>query len=891
MKSSWFLHHARPPARVPVVLLACLFALAACTGAFADTKGKLTGRIVDAKNQPVLGANVQLVGTTLGAAASEDGYYLILNVPVGGYTARVSAVGYQTNLVKEVRLSAGQTTTLNVTIIESVISMGEVTSVAEKPLVDTRQTSSVAILSKDDINALPVQSLTDVVNLQAGVVDGHFRGGRAGEVQYQVDGVSVNNPYDNSSVVQLDKSVLQEVQVITGTFDAEFGQAMSGVVNAILRSGSDEKYEASAEAYGGEYATQSSGPNGFPYVKSAFPPPVQSYTVSLSGPSGIPKTTFLVNARRFRDDGYLYGQRRFLPADTTDFSRKIFVPSGDNATVAMNDHREWSGQVKISNRSLPDVQISYQAIGGIVEGHRYDFNYRFNPDGIRTQKTLSLVHGIDWTHTLSDNTFYTVSLRQNYFKYTDFAFASAYDPAYYAAGAPRSDPNYELGAIIQGYDIGRFEQKTNTVLIKVSLTSQVSQAHLFKFGIETQSSALGFGAPTALAYDIVSGTQSTIRVIPDTLATDFREYHPIAMAAFLQDRVEVLDFLIRAGLRLEYFDANATVPGNLENPANAIRGAPPSIARRTTRKLALAPRLGMSYPISATGALYFSYGHFYQMPEMQFLYSNSDYSVLRNLQAGIDQFGVLGNPDIKPEFTVQYEFGFKQQFGQTLGLDVSAFYKDIRNLLGVEFIDSYADARYARFTNVDFGSVNGIKLSLDQRLGASLSLSLNYTYENAVGNSSDPNETAVRAASGQDARPRVEPFDWDQRHTVNLAGSWMQQDDLSITIILRYGSGSPYTPAVNSAFGAQLETNSSVKPAWTSLDVRAEKYFHIGSATLTVFARALNLTDERFANGSVFASTGSPYYSTSPAADREALADPSRFAPPRRVEAGVGIRF
>jgi outer membrane receptor for ferrienterochelin and colicin len=137
----------------------------------------------------------------------------------------------------------------------------------------------------------------------------------------------------------------------------------------------------------------------------------------------------------------------------------------------------------------------------------------------------------------------------------------------------------------------------------------------------------------------------------------------------------------------------------------------------------------------------------------------------------------------------------------------------------------------------------------------------------------------------------VEPFDWDQRHTVNLAGSWMQQDDLSITVILRYGSGSPYTPAVNSAFGAQLETNSSVKPAWTSLDVRAEKYFHIGSVTLTVFARALNLTDERFANGSVFASTGSPYYSTSPAADREALADPSRFAPPRRVEAGVGIRF
>ena len=124
MMSSWFLHHAGRYARQPVVLMTCLVALTASSGAFADTKGKLTGRIVDAKNQPVLGANVQIVGTTLGAAANEDGYYLILNVPVGDYTARVSAVGYQTNLVKEVRLSAGQTTTLNVTVAESVISMG-----------------------------------------------------------------------------------------------------------------------------------------------------------------------------------------------------------------------------------------------------------------------------------------------------------------------------------------------------------------------------------------------------------------------------------------------------------------------------------------------------------------------------------------------------------------------------------------------------------------------------------------------------------------------------------------------------------------------------------------------------------------------------------------------
>src|SRR5512140_2404139 len=329
----------------------------------ADTKGKLTGRVVDDKGQAVLGANVLVVGTSIGAAADEEGRYLILNVPAGVYDVRFSAVGYQTKLVKEVHVNAGQTTTLNVTTSEALINAGEVTTVAQQPLVDTRQTSAVAILGKDDIAMLPVQNLTDVINLQAGVVDGHFAGGRSDEVQYQVDGVSVNNPYDNTSVLQLDKSVLQEVQVISGTFDAEYGQAMSGVVNAVLRSGSEERFDANLEVYGGSYAPNNNG--DFPHAKFSFPPVQHSYTGSVSGPAGIPHTSFLVNLRRFIDDGYLYGERRFLPTDASNFATKQFNPTGDGKAVAMGTLREWSGQFKLSNHSLQDVQLSYQAVGAI----------------------------------------------------------------------------------------------------------------------------------------------------------------------------------------------------------------------------------------------------------------------------------------------------------------------------------------------------------------------------------------------------------------------------------------------------------------------------------------------------------------------------------------------
>jgi outer membrane receptor protein involved in Fe transport len=877
----------RRPYPAVLLLVACATLLHGV--ALADTKGKLTGKVVDQKNEGVIGANVVLVGTTMGGTAGLDGSYTLLNIPPGVYDVRFSAIGYQTKLLKAVKISAGQTTTENITMPEATIEAGEVVTVAERPLVDTRQTSSIAILGKDDLQALPVQNVTDVVNLQAGVVDGHFRGGRAGEVQYQVDGVSVNNPYDNTSVLQLDKSVLQEVQVISGTFDAEYGQAMSGVVNAVLRSGTDERYEVSGEAYGGAYVINGADRNQFPHTSVTFPPAVQSYTLAISGPVPIPKTSFLLNARRFTDEGYLYGERRFRPMDTSDFSDKVFVPTGDGQKASLGRAEEWSGQFKVANRSIEGVQLSYQAVGSYGKANGFDFAYRYNPDGETAQKRASIVHGIDWTHTLSPTVFYTLSLRQNYFSYTDYVFESVYDSSYYWAGVPRGDPNYELGAIIQGYSLSRFKQKTNSFLAKGSLTSQVTPLHLVKVGIEFQTSSMGFGSPGSLGGLILDGKHSQVYIVPDTLAQGLRTYYPVSFAAFAQDRIEFSEILVRAGVRLEYYDSRSRIPSDLENPANVIQGAPESVPQRTTRKFIVAPRLGISYPTTASGAIYFSWGYFYQMPGMGSLYANSDYTILRNLQAGATRYGVMGNPDIRPEFTKQYEFGFKQEFGKLLGVDLSVYYKDIRDLLGVEFIDTYADSRYARFTNVDFGSVYGVKLTIDQRLSSTVSLSLNYTFQNAIGNSSDPNETANRAAAGEDPRPRQVPFDWDQRHTLNLSALWMQPGDFAVTAILKYGSGSPYTPAVGSGWGALLEKNSFPKPGWATVDLRAEKSFSIAGRTFSAFLRVLNLLDARYANGFVFATTGSPYYTLTPPADALSLIDPARYAVPRRVEIGFGF--
>jgi outer membrane receptor protein involved in Fe transport len=851
---------------------------------FSQTTGKLSGQVTDTDGEPLIGTNIELEGTGQGAATDKDGFYIILNVRAGTYNMRIFYIGYQTKIIENVIVNADKTTRINIELASEAITGEEVIVTASQPLVEFNQTSAISTIVKDDIEALPVQDLTEIVNLQAGVVDGHFRGGRLGEVQYQVDGVSVNNPYDNLSTLQLDRSVLEEVQVISGTFDAKYGQAMSGVVNSVLRSGSN-KFEWSGEVYLGDYYT--SDETRYPNNNSYNPSTIQNYQLTLSGPIPKVNTTFLLSSRRFVDDGYLFGERRFVPTDTNNFEIPEFKPGGDGATVPMKVKEEWSGQFKIANRSISKVQLSYQAILLDVERSDYKHGFRLNPDGTNALQTFSISHGFDWAHTLSEKMFYRLNLRQNYYSYNDYKYKDVEDNRYQRAGAPQGEANYEFGAFVQGVDLTRFEQKTNSGIAKIDLTWQVNRANLIETGVEIQSSEVSFGSPGFLK---VVGP----RVLIPVSGTEPEEpkvetYYPKQLAAFAQDRFEWSDLVLRAGLRLDLFDANATIPSDLQNPANAISGAPQSHQQKTTLKSSLSPRLGFNFPLSSTIALYFSYGHFYQMPGLRELYSNSNNLVLDELQEGGINFGVMGNPDLKPELTIQYEFGLKQALTKNIGLELTLFYKDIRDLLGVEFVSTYAAADYARFTNVDFGSIAGFTIKFDQRPIGPFRTTLDYTLQFADGNSSDPKETANRAEAGKDPRPRIISFNWDQRHTLNATGIFSKSGNYTLSAILRLGSGQPYTPAFGSGFNADLETNSGRKPSFVLLDFRGEKFLSIGKINTSLYLKIINLLNTHFVNGFVFNNTGSPDYSQFPEVEAAALIDPSRFHEPRRIEFGFTI--
>lgn len=853
----------------------------------AQTTGKIAGRVVDDNGEPLIGANITIVGTTRGTAADFEGYYSIINVRAGTYTLKISYVGYQSKIIENVEVNADRTTNIDAVLVPEAIEGDEVVITAQRPIIEVNLTSSVSTIQTDEIERLPVQNLDEIVNLQAGVVDGHFRGGRLGEVQYQVDGVSVNNPYDNSSTLQLDRSILSEVQVISGTFDAKYGQAMSGVVNAVLKTGT-ENFQWSAEVYGGDFLPLDN--DNYPHNEDYKPWSIQSQQLTLGGPTPIPNTTFFLSGRRYINDGYLFGERRFLPTDESDFETPEFFPTGDGEIIPMNTTENYSGHFKATNRSIDGIQLSYQAIYNHITRTEYNHNYRLNPDGIADKKTISLTHGLDFTHTINNDMFYNISLRQNYFDYKDMKYEDVFDPRYIEAGEPRSNANYEDGAIVQGVNLGRFHQKTNAAIVKTNFTWQANRTNLIETGAEFQYSNVLFGSPGFLSNVVVNGVQMLLpQYGTEPSDPKVEEYQPYQFAAYLQDRVEWGDIVVRAGVRFEMFDANAKVPDDLRNPANSIQGAPTSQLKETTIKTSVAPRLGFSFPLTSTASVYFSYGHFYQIPNLEYLYGNSNYLVLKDLASNAIDYGTLGNPDLKPQLTVQYEVGLKQAFTDYLGMELTFFYKDIRDLLGTEFVTTYNAAEYSRRTNVDFGSAYGFTISLDQRQIGPLSSTLDYTLQFANGNSSDPNETANRAEAGKDPRPRDIPFDWDQRHTLNATIILAETDNYAISSIIKYASGQPYTPAIGTGFNADLETNSGRKSSYTIIDLRAEKYFDLGFGRLSLFLRVFNLLNTRNANGFVFSTTGSADYSQFPFLDRVQLSNPGRFHEPRRIEIGISI--
>ncbi|MCH7771533.1 MAG: TonB-dependent receptor, partial [Bacteroidetes bacterium] len=167
---------------------------------FAGTTGKVKGHIYDKQTgEALIGVNVWLDGTSLGAATDVEGFYIILNIPPGKYNLKVSYISYTTEIV-EVQVNVDLTTTQSFNLSAATIGVEEIIVIADIPVVKMDQTNTSANMNAEQIDELPVQELNDLIQLQAGVVIDtrggvHIRGGRSSEVAYLVDGVPISDQF------------------------------------------------------------------------------------------------------------------------------------------------------------------------------------------------------------------------------------------------------------------------------------------------------------------------------------------------------------------------------------------------------------------------------------------------------------------------------------------------------------------------------------------------------------------------------------------------------------------------------------------------------------------------------------------------------------------------
>lgn len=287
------------------VVLITLIALLFVYPLWSGTTGKIAGTVIDKENgDPLPGANVTIVGTTIGAAADLNGRYTILHIPPGTYDVQVSVIGFSKVIVSDVRVHIDQTARVDFALEVEQIELSEVTVVAERTIIRPDVATSVVAVTAREVEELPVVNIESVVELQAGIQDNlEIRGGGADEALFLMDGVTLRDPRNNKPITSLALSSIKEISVERGGFNAEYGQVRSGIVNVVTKEGSKSAYHGSIELKYSPPGAKHFGVSVFD-ENSFFLRPYYDDEVCWTGTKGEPFED--INSNEFWDDGEPY---------------------------------------------------------------------------------------------------------------------------------------------------------------------------------------------------------------------------------------------------------------------------------------------------------------------------------------------------------------------------------------------------------------------------------------------------------------------------------------------------------------------------------------------------------------------------------------------------------
>lgn len=897
---------------------------------YAQNTGKLRGKITDASTgEPLIGANVILEGTTYGSATDIEGDYTILKVPSGYYTVVVHHLGYAKVLTKSVKILTDLTTTLNVQLTQSAIALKEeVVVVAEAPMIKKDMTSTESRITSEEIKNLPLQNINQLIVQQAGVNKDqngniHIRGGRSTEISYLLNGISITDDYTRSQALTVETESIQELQVISGTFNAEYGNAMSGVINMVTKTGGS-KFESSLELWAGDYVSDHK--NIFWGIEKFNPFSIYNIQASVGGPIVKDQLSYFGTVRRSYNEGYLYGINTYNPKGRS-------YP-GDGSYVSMNSSERWSGQGTLEWQMAGNMKLKADGFGSREWNHYYTHTYRLNPNGEKGGTSTGLSFFTKLTHQVFSTTFHEVTLAYKYNEYISKLYDHADDPRYVHPDSLNA-PGYHY--YTAGTDLNIFQRSTESIIAKWDITSQINKYNLIKVGTEIQSDKVFYRYITLVPSKNANGQdlEPFVASIPSVESPNHDEFNrtPFKYAVYLQDKIELENMIINFGLRFESFDPRGRIPSdktdpNIYNPfklehiykdinkdgeigldeqfdANkyTFKEREAFWYKSASVKTLLSPRFGVAYPITDKGIIRFSYGIFQQIPEYSQLYLGDEFKLtsaqgIQGTTNDRNEQVPFGNNDLKPQRTTIYEIGLQQQFFENYSMDVTTFYRDIRDWISSSPpIPTYlAGISYSQRINRDFANVRGVTLAINKRFSDNFSFGIDYTYQVAEGTNSSSDEEFFSQLNGSEPKKILSPLSWSQTHTLN-ANLFVGIMDWGGSILANLSSGQPYTPSqiqgtiTGKDVVSGLADNSMLKPMIFNVDLELFRNFKISDVDLQIYIRIFNVLDAKNPIN-VYTDTGKPDFTLAQKVvsyDKGWFDNPTYYSEPRSINIGTKI--
>ncbi len=865
--------------------------------------GSISGIVRNARNQPEPYASVLIHGSPIGAMTDSEGRFRIGAVPAGTYTLRVLKMGFETVERKNIEVKDGDRLEFEFELRETVVGWTrEIVVEGQRKFIRKDDSTARQAVGRSDLESLPVDTITEAIALKAGVVSQagqlHFRGGRSNEVLYHIDGIPVRDPLVERPV-DISTSAFEQTEALLGGFDAEYGNAQSGIVNITTREGGD--------IFSGELS----------WTTDDFGAPDKTYNnydrmdLGFGGPLLTSKMNYYVSLQGTFSDGYLNTGETRPQSTLLDFIR-----------TGPRQNNEFRFQGKVTYKPDPNMKLSVERLGTSTDRDQYSHIWSRRGyvatrlDTLDTTGEIVTRHGrfsfaredstfvpfdgpahtpdihesfsqwkAVWNHTMSPKSFYSLRLSRHVFAREDRVqdkMPWEYDGLY--PGPWRNDLDFATHRFFAASgDVPLYRDQESIIwTFKGDLTQRIGR-HRLKSGWEgiyNNLRSLTIIEPLALNREGKFGSTRS-------------DYHVFNRegSAFVQDQWEHEGMVMNFGVRLDLFSVGDQFDES-------------EVVSRTRRQWS--PRLGFAYPVSDRDVFSFHYGRFSQIPERS--------SIFEDRGSGV---AVRGNPNLQTQTTVSYQSGLQHQFAQSVFGQFWVYFKDIYGLLGTEEVSSGdSPERVEQYVNRDYATAHGFELTLKKNFGHGFGGEISYGWSIATGIASDPEQ--IRSDDVLYFPISEQPLDWDQRHTFSMTAMLAEMDAWQTTLVWTYGSGFPFTPAKRNVRQADPRlTNSGRLPSSSSLDIQFDRFLSIWNYNVKLFVRSNNLLDARTVDGRLFpglfplppgirSTDYATYYTETGRAggaymgddqdgdgleDWIPLNDPRVFREGRNIRVGFGVRF